>query len=136
MKNIEDKKPEASKGTKSENSAPKTIGQAVQQAQASAEDSASPPIDKDTLKKRITETKAQLNNLAALVMNCARIKEEKRVVIAEEPTDKDPDNIFRFAITGDIVVRIMQVVDEFIDGMKSRALTQQDKLIDEMNKYL
>jgi len=97
-----------------------------------------PELDnsKETLKADVIKTKAQLNNIASLVNNCNKIKSAKRLLLSEDTTQKQEGEPFSFVLTGDIVVKIMQVVDIFIDEMKIKALTQQDKLIGELGKYL
>ncbi len=93
---------------------------------------------KEKVKADVAQTKAQLNQLAALEANCAQIKQEKRLVIAEDTSDKDkkPEDGFKFALTGDVVLKVMLPVDAFIGDMKNRAIMQQDKLIDELNKLI
>lgn len=99
-----------------------------------------PEVDEDSkekVKAEVIKTKAQLSNIAALVNNCNKIKTAKRLMLSEDITNKkQKEPPFSFVLTGDIVVKIMQVVDIFIDDMKSKVLTQQNELIDEMNKYL
>ena len=102
-----------------------------------AEEPTAPQLsDKKILKQEIIRTKAQLTNVATLIENCNRMKAEKKLVISEDPVNKKPEDVYTFSIKGDVVLRVLGIVDGFIEITKSRLLEQQDKLIDEMNKYL
>jgi len=101
------------------------------------EEPTAPPLnDKEALKQEILRTKAQLTNVASLIENCNRMKTEKKLVISEDPTNKKEEDVYTFSIRGDVVLRVLGIIDDFIEITKSRLLEQQNKLIDEMNKYL
>jgi len=126
MKGVNDNKPkEEEKSTKIQ--APGTVP---------VEPTAPQLGEKETLKQDILKTKAQLNSLASLIENCNRMRTEKKLVISEDPTNKKQEDVYNFAIRGDVVLRVLAIVDDFIEITKSRLLEQQDKLIGEMNKYL
>ena len=102
-----------------------------------AEEPTAPQLsDKEALKQEILRTKAQLTNVASLIENCNRMKTEKKLVISEDPTNKKEEDVYTFSIRGDVVLRVLGIIDDFIEITKSRLLEQQNKLIDEMNKYL
>jgi len=88
------------------------------------------------LKNKIAQAKTQLSNLATLIKNCEKIKQERKLIISEDDTNKKPEEVFKFALTGNIVLDIMQRVDDFISEMKNRTIAYQDELIDQLNELI
>ena len=91
---------------------------------------------KQELKNKIAQAKAQLNNLAVLIEKCEGIKQQRKLIISEDDTNKKPEEVFKFALTGSIVLDIMSRVDDFISEMKNRTIAYQDQLIDELNELI
>lgn len=88
------------------------------------------------LKQKIAELKNAMVNLNTLTENCQKIKQQKRVIISEDAPDKDQSQVFKFALTGGIVLDIMAVVERFISEMKDKTLQQQDQLLEELSALL
>lgn len=94
--------------------------------------------DKEKLKAEITRVKASLSNLAETVEKCEKIKAQKRLVLSEDGsvTKKSPEEVFTFAVSGDIVIAIMNIIDNFLGRTKTQLLEDQNKIIDKLNEYL
>jgi len=88
------------------------------------------------LKAAIARAKSEVANLTTLEENCQKIKQSKRVVIAEDAPDKDDKQVFKFALTGGIVLDIMAVVENFISEMKNRTIQKQNELLEELDEFL
>jgi len=88
------------------------------------------------LKEAIAKLKAEVNNLNILAENCEKLKQSKRLIISEDNPDKEAKDVFKFALTGGIVLDIMTLIDKFISDMRSKTINRQNELLSELDEFL